>query len=95
MATAGSENITSTGKNVYEDANGCTSFIVIVTAASSFDALVNIPGLHDSGEFFTVQPGTEYVFRLNHMGIKEVFVKGDSGTAAVIYGVVGITWSEG
>ena len=95
MAPAGNETINSTGKNVYEDANGCTSFIVICKSSSSYNALVNIPGLHDSAEFFTVQPGTEYVFRLNHMGIKEVFVKGDSGDADVIYGVVGISWSEG
>jgi len=88
MATAGSTTVDATGENVYVDTDGCTTFMVRVPATSTQAALVNIPGLHASGDFFKVAKGKDVMFRLFHMGIKSVFVKGAGGNATVEYGVV-------
>ena len=90
MATAGTATVTTAGTEVYNtDANqGCTVFLVHVLSTSSNGALVNIPGLHASGEFFPIPVGGEYAFRQGHQNIDSVTVKGDGGNADINYGVI-------
>jgi len=94
MSTAGSWTVDATGQKIYEDTDGCTTFLIRCLASSANDALVNIPGLHDAGEFFPIPPGQEYPFRLNHLGIREVFVKGDGGNADISGGIVAKTYAH-
>jgi hypothetical protein len=91
MATAGTATQTSTGSNVFEDTNGCTTFVVRCQSGAANEALVNIPGLHDSGEFFQIEKDEEQVFRLNSNGIRSVFVKGNGGNTTVAYGIISRT----
>lgn len=89
--TAGSVTVNSTGEYVYDDPRGCTSFRVRVPSTAAVAALVNIPGLHDAGEFFTVPIGAEELFRLNNLGIRKVFIKGSGGNCTVLFGVLSMT----
>ena len=52
---------------------------------------MNVEGLHDDGEFFRIPKGEEQTFRLNNLGIREVFVKGNGGDTIVWFGVVSKT----
>ena len=52
---------------------------------------MNVEGLHDDGEFFRIPKGEEQTFRMNDLGIREVFAKGNGGDAIVWYGVVAKT----
>lgn len=89
MATAGTEALITTSEEIFrEEDRGCTSFMVHCLAGSSNAALVNVPGLHASGEFFPIPKGSEYTFTLNKLGIKTVNAKGDGGAASINYGVV-------
>jgi hypothetical protein len=92
MATAGTVTVTVAGSDVYDDSKGCSTFLVHVLSGSANGALVNIPGLHDSGEFLPIPAGSEQLFRLNHLGIRKVTVKGDGGNANINFGVVAKTW---
>jgi hypothetical protein len=91
MPTAGTATVDSAGTEIYDDSRGCTTFRVRVTSTSASAALVNVRGLHDNGEFFTVAIGGEELFRLGDNDIKRVFVKGDGGDADVQYGVIART----
>jgi hypothetical protein len=48
-------------------------------------------GLHSTDEFFRIPKGEEQTFRLNDLGIREVFVKGNGGNTTVWFGVVAKT----
>jgi hypothetical protein len=91
MATAAAETLDSTGKFIFDDATGCTSFLVRCKSGSVASALVNVEGLHADGEWFEIEAGQEYVFRSGRLGIRKIFAKGDSGNADVIYGIVAKT----
>ena len=95
MATAGSATQDTDGGNIYDDTDGCTKFKILVTAASVNPALVNVPGLHDAGEFFPIPIGKDATFRLNDLGIRKVFVKGSGGDVDIEFGVVSKTTSYG
>lgn len=97
MASANSsQTIDSTGVNVFDQANDggpCVGFMVAVKGSSANPALVNIPGLHKSGEFFPIPIGISVTFEDHTQGdvaqqIQTVFVKGDGGDTLVDSGVV-------
>ena len=90
-ATAGQSTVTSTGEAIYDDADGCTSISIRCISTGAQDALVNVEGLHDDGEFFRIPKGEEQTFRLNDLGIREVFVKGNGGDTIVWFGIVAKT----
>lgn len=82
--TAGSVTVDTTGENVFNDSKGCQCIIISVPSTSTSNALINIPGLHDSGDFFPVVKGKDYEFCVRgSIGIKTVFAKGDGGNATV------------
>lgn len=88
MPSAGSDTINSTGDYIYVDTHGCSIFRVVCDADSAQNALVNIDSLHDPDEFFPLAPGELADFKLNHLGIRRVFVKGDGGDCDIRYGVI-------
>ncbi len=88
MPSAGSDTVDATGEVIYQDNGGCTIFRVVCDAESSNNALVNVSGVHTDGDFFPLAPGELADFRLNDLGIRRVFVKGDSGEASIRYGVI-------
>lgn len=87
MATAGYGTFDGTGGTAYEDDTGCSSFIVLCITGSSVSALVNIPALHEDGEFIEIPAGKEVEFHRPNNGIRKVTIKGKSGTTTVSYGV--------
>lgn len=70
---------------IFRDPNGCTSFSITADA----DIEVNIPGLHHD-DWLPMAADVLQVFRLNNLGIKHVFVRGNGGAANVSFGVVAI-----
>ena len=90
-ASAGQSTVDSTGEKIWDDSTGCTSFSIRCISTGAQDALVNVEGLHDDGEFFRIPKGEEQTFRLNNLGIREVFVKGNGGDTIVWFGVVSNT----
>ena len=91
MATAGTATYNTTGLLVYDDTDGCTSFMVHVVSSSSNPALISVGGLHPAADFLTLRPGATQVFRVAHRGVKTVFIKGSGGDAVVDWGVVAKT----
>lgn len=73
------------------DGGKCTKIGINVRTLSAAPVLVNIPGLHESGEWFEVQAGQFVEFRLNHSGIAALYMRTASGTATVSYGVTSKT----
>ena len=71
------------------DGGPCQAFAVANRSASSGNVLVNIPYLHNPGDWFGIAPGNSYVFvvGLNVNGISRVDIKSDS-TATADFGVV-------
>ena len=67
----------------------CTGFEVgcnAATAAPCTGLLVNVTGLHNTGQFVKIYPGASLTFRARE-GIVKVEAKGDGGSAIVDYGV--------
>ena len=91
MPSAGSATLDAAGQDLYKDSDGCTEFLVKCLAASANRVLVNVPGLHIAAEFFILEKGAEVTFRLNDLGIRQVFAKGEGGAASVTYGIVSKT----
>jgi len=77
------------------DGPKCSSFYVSVRAASAFPVGINIPGLHQAGEFAGIQPGGTIIFRLFNLGIAKVIAQGLGGDALVDFGVVAMTAETG
>jgi len=92
-ASAGSVTLTTSEVNLFYDDNGCTTFEVTV-ASGGGDGLINVRGLHESGEFFTVPAGESRAFRLSNLGIRRVTGKSSTGTAAITFGVLAKTVSS-
>jgi hypothetical protein len=88
MASAGHATITATSTEIYQDKKGCTSFFVQVLPDSSYPVLVQVLGLHDTGDWFPIPIGGSMVFRRGQQGITLVSAKGDGGSASINYGVV-------
>jgi hypothetical protein len=86
MPTAGSDTFDGTGELAYDDSSGCTVFTVHCKTGSSVEAMVHIDGLHESGDFFTVEKGQTIDFRMAGFGIKKVFIKGNAGVCTVNFG---------
>lgn len=95
MASAAfNQSITTDEVKIFDsddDEGACTSFFVHCTAGSTAPVLVNVPGLHKSGDYAPVRQGETIIFRLGHLGIREVYAKTNSGTATVDYGVLAKT----
>ena len=91
MATAGNQIVGESDLVVYEG-SGCTEFRVYCSAGI---AGVNIPGLHDPGEYFNILSGQNVTFRLNHCGIRKVIIQGLTGACTVQYGIVSKSDSPG
>ncbi len=93
--TAGTVTVDATGEVIYEASeendSGATSYMLKVNADSENPALINIPGLHLTGEFFPLDIGESQVFRIGDLGIKEIFAKGNGGNAIVQGGIVAKT----
>lgn len=88
-SAAAAQSVDTTGFNIFDNNGGkCTTIVVSVDSGSSYGALVNIPGLHKSGEFFPIAAGSKEYFRLDYNGISTVFAKGNGGTATVSWGVI-------
>lgn len=93
--TAGTVTVDATGEVIYEASeendSGATSYMLKVNSDSENPALINIPGLHAEGDFFPLAVGESQVFRLNDLGIKEIFAKGSGGDAVIQGGIVAKT----
>ena len=90
-SAASAQSVDSTGENIFDsstDGGKCTTFVVKVDSGSANGVLVNIPGLHKSGEFYPIGVGGKEYFRLDYNAINTVFAKGDGGTATVSWGVI-------
>lgn len=88
MAASAGSVTTTNETRLYDDVAGCKSFSVSVTSGSTSDGLVNIPGLHEAGEYFPIAKGKDYVFTHGVIGIKRVYAKGSGGAATFNFGVV-------
>lgn len=92
MATAGnSVSLNTTGTTLFSadtdnQGAGCRAYS-IRNLDSTNHVLVNIPGLHASGEFFGLAPGERHTFR--HWGnvIKSVFAKASASTVNIHHGI--------
>lgn len=90
------QTIDSTGETIFDqsvDGGKCTGFLVGVRSSSSFPVLVNIPGLHKTGEFFSIPIGVSQIFENKGEGhasqnILTVVAKGDGGDTILDWGVV-------
>ena len=94
MATAGNGiSLTTSVTTLFDATSGgdgepCTTFMVKNRASSSGNALVNVQGLHNPGEYVGIAPGDSPIyFRLGANAILKVTAKSDS-TATIDHGVV-------
>ena len=96
MASAGVTTVDSTGAVIYSDdsSGGCTEFTIHVPAGSTQDALVNVGGVHDAGDFFRIPKGSFQAFRAPQHGIKRVTAKGNGGNADVYWGVTDSSYHD-
>jgi len=69
------------------DGGRCTEFFVHCRTGSANPALVNVPGLHVSGEFAGIPAGESVIFKLGTLGIARVNAKGSGGAATIDAGV--------
>jgi len=88
-ATIGTGAITLYSASSHE---GCTSFLVRCKSGSASSVEVNIPGLHETGEYLEIEAGVERIFRRGHCQIESVTARGKTGNANIIYGVVSKTF---
>lgn len=65
----------------------CEEVTIGVRSDSAVEALVHVPGLHRSGEYFPVFKGGVQSFRMRNCGIRSVLVKGNGGTATIDGGI--------
>ena len=94
MATAGNGVALTTLLTTLFDATAggdgepCTTFMVKNRSSSSGNALVNVQGLHNPGEYVGIAPGdSPLYFRLGANAIVKVTAKSDSA-ATINHGVV-------
>jgi len=80
MATASEgQTYDSTGSNAFTaSSDHSRARTLAVRCVSTNDALVNIPGIHKSGEFARVPIGSIEYFAIKG-GIQSAFIKGDGG----------------
>ena len=91
-ASAGSASLADGVESSFFTSNGgATSVYVRVDSGSAVGALINVPGLHASGEFFPMAVGDEHIFRLFDLGIKSIVGKGNGGIATITFGAVAKT----
>jgi hypothetical protein len=85
-SAANAQSITSTsGTTIFDpSANGqCATIVIACESASTSPVLVNVAGLHTSGEFFKIEAGKDFAFRAGVNGIGIVTAKVASGTATI------------
>ena len=94
MASAAKNQAIPTASTLIYDSptegSGVTTFKVQCLSTGS-DVLVQLPGLHEATDWFPIPAGESEYFRLNNMGIRKVYAKGDGGTANINYGAVAKT----
>lgn len=94
MATASAANNQSIGTDevpifdARDNGGQCTSFYVHCLSTSTNPILINVPSLHDDGEFIAIRPGLSIIFRLGQKGLGRVNAKGSGGTAVIDWAVV-------
>lgn len=93
MASAASnQTITTSETTLFDPASSakkCTEFCVAVRSTASFPLLVNVVGLHESGEFMGIPAGASVTYRLGYNGLGKITAKGDGGSCdGVDYGVI-------
>jgi len=72
------------------DGGPCQVFSVANRSGSSGNVLVNIPGLHKTGEWIGIAPGAPpmlFCFGLVSNGIQTVNAETDTGTATIDFGI--------
>lgn len=81
--------IDSTGGVIYSPANGPAREIMICNrSTNSVALLVNISGMHKSGEFAGLEPSTvPRLFRASNLSLGTVTVKSASSTAVIDWGI--------
>ena len=92
LSAASATSVDSTGGDIFdEDTNGGpkSAIWIQVDPASSFPALINVPGLHKASEFTPIAIGQSQVFALGTSELKTAFAKGSGGTATMSWGIVG------
>jgi len=94
MPNTGTQTLTASEDLIFKDPAGCTSYSIKNLSSSAGNAQIHVDTLHDDGEFFEIEPGDEYIFRLNHLGIRRITGKAPSG-ADILKGVVAKTVPEG
>lgn len=93
-SAANGQNITTTPATAFSsalDGGPCQRFYVANRSSSAGNVLVNVPGLHKSGENLGLAPGQAIIFGdggVQTNGISTVTLSTDSGTATADYGVV-------
>ncbi len=90
MSSAGQTTVTTIGTAIFDAGHPldrASAFAVGVSSVSSFGALVNVSGLHNSNDYYPIEPGDRIEFRKGHMGISHVTAKGDGGDAVVAFGL--------
>lgn len=82
---ANQQTIDSTGGACFNPTTqGRAAGIVIAChSTSSNSILVNVAGLHASGEFFEIEPGQGQAFRVGDTQLGAVTVKGAGGNALI------------
>lgn len=88
MATAASAVSVPTDETTLYDAETdgiyASSFYIDVSSGGD-DCLLNVPGLHASGDWFRLSAGKSITFRLGSRGLAKVLAKAPSSTATVNY----------
>ncbi len=84
--------VDTTGKNVFDSAAGCTTLYIKCMEDSLNPIEVNIPGLHDPGEYFPMAIGEDFYFRAYDNGITTAWVRGSGGDAKVKYTPSAVTY---
>jgi hypothetical protein len=96
MATSGSaqynQSVQETPAETIFDAvangGGCSAFKIRCLSSSVVDLLVNVEGIHATGEFARVPSDNEEVFAAGKNDILKVTAKGLGGTATADYFII-------
>jgi hypothetical protein len=82
--TAGTAPLTTVASTIYS--GSCTTLRVKNPKDNTINVLVNVPGLHDAGEYDVLEPGDEGIYRVGFHGIKSATAKSASGTPSCLVG---------
>lgn len=94
MASAASDQTITAAEQIFDgdtDGGGATTFMVRCQTTSAVGVEIHCDTIHLAGEWFAIPAGASEYFRLNNMGIKKVYARGNGGTATIDYGIVAKT----